>query len=86
MKPIEGGEEEIFLDTDPGDRDVVEGNDIAGDGEEDGEPSADAAAGSTARAPTPASAIESPPRDASPANSDPVEHDSGERSTETNNG
>ena len=56
------------------------------DGEEDSEPSADAAAGSTAQAPTPASAIESPPRDASPANSDPVEHDSGERSTETNNG
>ena len=56
------------------------------DGEEDGETSADAAAGSTAQAPAPPSAIESPPRDAPPANSGPVEHDSGERSTETNKG
>ena len=56
------------------------------DGEEDGATSADAAGGSTAQAPTPPSAIESPARDAPPANSGPVEHDSGERSTETNNG
>ena len=56
------------------------------DGEEDGETSGDAAAGSTAQAPAPPSAIESPPRDGPPANSGPVEHDSGERSTETNNG
>ena len=56
------------------------------DGEEDGETSGDAAGGSTAQAPAPPSAIESPPRDASPANSGPAEHDSGERSTETNNG
>jgi sec-independent protein translocase protein TatA len=54
------------------------------DGEEDDETAADAAAGSTA--PAPPSAIESPPREAPPANSGPVEHDSGERSTETNNG
>lgn len=56
------------------------------DGEEDGESAADAAAGSTAPAPAPPSGIESPPREAPPANSDPVEHDSGERSTETNSG
>lgn len=56
------------------------------DGEEDGESAADAAAGSTAPAPAPPSAIESPASDAPPANSGPVEHDSGERSTETNNG
>jgi len=56
------------------------------DGEEDGETAADAAAGSTAQAPAPPSAIESPPRESPAANSGPVEHDSGERSTETNNG
>ena len=56
------------------------------DGEEDGETAADAAAGSTAQAPAPPSALESPPRESPPANSGPVEHDSGERSTETNNG
>ena len=56
------------------------------DGEEDGETAADAAAGSTSQAPAPPSAIESPPRESPPANSGPVEHDSGERSTETNNG
>ena len=56
------------------------------DGEEDDETSADTAAGSSAEAPAPPSAIESPPRDAPPANPGPVEHNSGERSTENNNG
>ena len=56
------------------------------DVEEDGETSADAAGWSTAQAPAPPSAIESPPHDAPPANPGPVEHNSGERSTENNNG
>ncbi len=55
------------------------------DGEEDEESSADAS-GSNSAQPAPPSAIESPSRDAPPANSEPIEHDSGERSTETNTG
>lgn len=56
------------------------------DGEEDEESSADASGSNSAQSPAPPSAIESPSRDAPPANSEPIEHDSGERSTETNNG
>jgi sec-independent protein translocase protein TatA len=55
------------------------------DGEAE-EASADAPGDTSAQAPAPPSAIQSPPRDASSADSKPVEHDSGERSTETNNG
>ncbi|HCL71156.1 MAG TPA: twin-arginine translocase TatA/TatE family subunit [Actinobacteria bacterium] len=56
------------------------------DGEEDEESSADASGSNSAQPPAPPSAIEAPSRDAPPANSEPIEHDSGERSTETNNG
>ncbi len=56
------------------------------DGEEDEEASADTSGDTSAQAPAAPSAIESPPRDAPSANSGPVEHDSGERSTETNSG
>ena len=56
------------------------------DGEEDEEASADASGSNSAQPPAPPSAIESPSRDAPAANSGPVEHDSGERSTETHNG
>lgn len=56
------------------------------DGEEDEESSADASGSDSAQPPAPPSAIESASRDAPPANSEPIEHDSGERSTETNNG
>mgnify|MGYP001298386190 FL=1 len=56
------------------------------DGDEDEESSADASGSDSAQPPAPPSAIESTSRDAPPANSEPIEHDSGERSTETNNG
>ena len=56
------------------------------DGDEDEESSADASGSNSAQPPAPPSAIESTSRDAPPANSEPIEHDSGERSTETNNG
>ena len=56
------------------------------DGDEDEESSADASGSNSAQPPAPPSARASPSRDAPPANSEPIEHDSGERSTETNNG